>query len=50
LEDAEMLKEHAEEAARLLCAARRGPPVHELPQSCRPQSDADAYQIQDPGY
>jgi 2-keto-4-pentenoate hydratase len=47
LEDAEMLKEHAEEAARLLCAARGGSPVHELPQSCRPQSDADAYQIQD---
>jgi 2-keto-4-pentenoate hydratase len=42
-----MLKEHAEEAARLLCAARGGPPVHELPPNCRPQSDADAYQIQD---
>jgi len=42
-----MLKEHAEEAARLLCAARDGPPVHELPQSCLPQSDLDAYQIQD---
>jgi 2-keto-4-pentenoate hydratase len=42
-----MLKEHAEEAARLLCAARGGAPVHELPQSCRPQSDLDAYQIQD---
>ena len=42
-----MLKEQVEEAARLLCAARGGTPVHELPQSCRPQSDADAYQIQD---
>ncbi len=42
-----MLKEHCEEAARLLCAARGGAPVHELPQSCRPQSDADAYEIQE---
>jgi 2-keto-4-pentenoate hydratase len=42
-----MLKEHCEEAARLLCAARHGPPVHELPPNCRPQSDADAYDIQD---
>jgi 2-keto-4-pentenoate hydratase len=42
-----MLKEHCEEAARLLCAARRGAPVHELPPSCRPQSEADAYEIQE---
>ncbi len=42
-----MLNDHVEEAARLLCAARHGPPVHDLPQSCRPQSDAEAYQIQD---
>lgn len=42
-----MLRDHVEEAARLLCAARSGVPVHELPPSCRPQSDADAYQIQD---
>ena len=42
-----MLKEQVEEAARLLCEARGGSPVHELPQSCQPQSDADAYQIQD---
>jgi 2-keto-4-pentenoate hydratase len=42
-----MLNEHCEEAARLLCAARGGAPVHELPQSCRPQSDADAYEIQE---
>ncbi|HMD63549.1 MAG TPA: 2-keto-4-pentenoate hydratase [Stellaceae bacterium] len=42
-----MLSDHVEEAARLLCAARHGPPLHELPQSCRPQSDAEAYQIQD---
>ncbi|MBV8507976.1 MAG: 2-keto-4-pentenoate hydratase [Alphaproteobacteria bacterium] len=42
-----MLKEHCEEAAHLLCGARAGPPVHELPPSCRPQSDADAYEIQD---
>jgi 2-keto-4-pentenoate hydratase len=46
-EDTQMLKEHCEEAARLLCGARAGPPVHELPQSCKPQSDADAYEIQD---
>src|SRR5919108_4307502 len=42
-----MLKEHCEEAARLLCGARGGAPVHELPPSCRPQSDADAYEIQE---
>lgn len=42
-----MLQDLAEEAARMLCAARGGTPVHELRASCRPQSDADAYQIQD---
>jgi 2-keto-4-pentenoate hydratase len=42
-----MLAEQAEEAARLLTGARGGEPVAELPGSCRPQSDADAYQIQD---
>jgi 2-keto-4-pentenoate hydratase len=42
-----MLQDLAEEAARLLCAARGGAPVHKLPANCRPQSDADAYQIQD---
>ena len=42
-----MLQDLAEEAARLLCAARGGAPVHELPATCRPESDADAYQIQD---
>jgi 2-keto-4-pentenoate hydratase len=42
-----MLPDFVEEAARLLCMARGGSPVHELPSSCRPQSDADAYQIQD---
>src|ERR1700747_82584 len=42
-----MLNDHVEEAARLLCAARHGPPVHQLPQSCGPRSDAEAYQIQD---
>ncbi len=42
-----MLSEHIDEAARHLCAARRGPPLHELPQNCRPQSDAEAYLIQD---
>ena len=42
-----MLEDLAEEAARLLCAARGGTPIHELPANCRPQSDADAYQIQD---
>jgi 2-keto-4-pentenoate hydratase len=30
-----------------LCSARNGQPIAELPPSCRPQSDADAYQIQD---
>jgi 2-keto-4-pentenoate hydratase len=47
LEDAAMLKDQVEAAARLLCAARAGAPIHELPAECRPQSDADAYQIQD---
>jgi 2-keto-4-pentenoate hydratase len=42
-----MLTEQVDEAARHLCAARRGPPLHELPPSCRPQSDADAYQVQE---
>lgn len=42
-----MLADQIEEAARLLCMARHAAPLHELPQSCRPQSDADAYQIQD---
>jgi 2-keto-4-pentenoate hydratase len=42
-----MLRDHVEEAARLLCAARGGTPVHELPQNCRPQCDADAYEIQE---
>jgi 2-keto-4-pentenoate hydratase len=42
-----MLRDHVEEAARLLCAARGGAPIHELPPSCRPQCEADAYEIQD---
>jgi 2-keto-4-pentenoate hydratase len=42
-----MLTEQVEEAARLLCTARGGTPVHELPTGCRPQSDVDAYAIQD---
>jgi 2-keto-4-pentenoate hydratase len=42
-----MLRDHIEEAARLLCAARGGAPIPELPQSYRPRSDADAYEIQD---
>ncbi len=42
-----MLQDQVEGAARLLCAARGGTPVHELPTDCRPRSDADAYQIQD---
>jgi 2-keto-4-pentenoate hydratase len=42
-----MHAEQAEEAARLLTAARGGEPLAELPPGCRPQSDADAYQIQD---
>jgi 2-keto-4-pentenoate hydratase len=46
-EDAAMLNDQVDAAARLLCAARGGAPIHELPAECRPQSDADAYQIQD---
>ncbi len=43
-----MLAQHVEEAARLLCEARAaGRPLEELPAGCQPQSDADAYQIQD---
>jgi 2-keto-4-pentenoate hydratase len=43
-----MLAEHAAEAARLLCEARASArPLAELPASCRPDSDADAYRIQD---
>ena len=43
-----MHAEQAEAAARLLNAARAGgEPLTELPADCRPQSDADAYQIQD---
>jgi 2-keto-4-pentenoate hydratase len=42
-----MLAEQAEEAARLLSAARGAEPLAELPSEYRPQSDADAYQIQD---
>jgi 2-keto-4-pentenoate hydratase len=43
-----MRQDQAEEAARLLCTARRGgEPLTDLPSGCRPQSDADAYQIQD---
>ncbi|MBV9198164.1 MAG: fumarylacetoacetate hydrolase family protein [Alphaproteobacteria bacterium] len=42
-----MLTEHVDEAVRHLCGARRGPPLHELPPGCRPQTDADAYQIQE---
>jgi 2-keto-4-pentenoate hydratase len=42
-----MLENQVEEAARLLSAARSGQPLVELPAGCRPQSEADAYQIQD---
>jgi len=42
-----MRQDQVEEAARLLCLARGGEPLAELPADCRPQSDADAYQIQD---
>jgi 2-keto-4-pentenoate hydratase len=42
-----MLPDHAEEAAARLCAARGGQPLTELLADCQPQSDADAYQIQD---
>jgi 2-keto-4-pentenoate hydratase len=46
-EKAEMRQGQAEEAAELLCAARGGEPLAELPAECRPRTDADAYQIQD---
>src|SRR5271156_7201349 len=42
-----MRQDQVEEAARLLCLARGGEPLAELPADGRPQSDADAYQIQD---
>jgi 2-keto-4-pentenoate hydratase len=43
-----MRQDQAEEAAGLLRIARRNrEPLAELPPGCRPQSDADAYQIQD---
>ena len=42
-----MLDDRVEEAARLLTGARGGRPLAELPPDCRPQSEADAYQIQD---
>ena len=42
-----MLADRVEKAGRLLCAARGGQPIAELPADSRPQSDADAYQIQD---
>ncbi len=43
-----MLAEYAAEAARLLCEARASArPIDELPAPCRPNSDGDAYQIQD---
>ena len=43
-----MRADQAEAAARLLIAVRRGAaPLTEMPPECRPQSDADAYRIQD---
>lgn len=43
-----MLDHHVQEAARLLCEARAsGRPIEKLPADCEPQSDEDAYQIQD---
>ena len=43
-----MRQDQVEKAAKLLCAVRSGgAPIAELPADCRPQSDADAYQIQD---
>jgi len=42
-----MLPDQVAEAARQLIAARGGQPIGELPPGCRPQSDADAYQIQE---
>jgi 2-keto-4-pentenoate hydratase len=42
-----MRPDQVEAAASLLIAARGGEPIVEMPAECRPQSDADAYQIQD---
>jgi 2-keto-4-pentenoate hydratase len=42
-----MLEDRVEEAGRLLAAARAAGPLAKLPPACRPQSEADAYQIQD---
>jgi 2-keto-4-pentenoate hydratase len=42
-----MIEDKLAVAARLLAAARGSRPLAELPPDCRPQSEADAYQIQD---
>jgi 2-keto-4-pentenoate hydratase len=42
-----MRPDQIEAAARLLAAARSGQPIPGFPTKCRPESDADAYQIQD---
>lgn len=42
-----MTPQQAEQAAALLATARSGEPIPGLPEALRPQSDADAYAIQD---
>ena len=42
-----MSPEQVEEAARALAVARGGDPIAALPEGARPQSEGDAYQIQD---
>ncbi|MBV8889463.1 MAG: 2-keto-4-pentenoate hydratase [Alphaproteobacteria bacterium] len=42
-----MNPQQIEEAARVLAAARAGQAIAELPSDCRPQSEPEAYRIQD---
>lgn len=42
-----MTPQQIEQAAQALAAARSGTPIAALPDAARPQSEADAYQIQD---
>ena len=42
-----MTPEHVDAAAEALVAARSGQPIAALPEAVRPQSEADAYSIQE---
>src|SRR5205823_11453757 len=42
-----MIPEHIEAAAEALAGVRRGQPIPGLPDTARPQSEADSYAIQD---